>query len=100
LLIVGTIWYLSKKYLGPFLRERGEAIREDMRVSRETLQSATARLSVVEQKLQKMDEEIASLRSAALQEAAAERGRIDEMAKVDAAKIAYNAEMEISAAAK
>jgi F0F1-type ATP synthase membrane subunit b/b' len=71
-----------------------------MRVSRETLQSATTRLSVVEQKLQKMDEEIASLRTAAMQEAAAERTRIDEMAKADAAKIAHNAEIEINAAAK
>lgn len=100
LLIVAAFWYLSKKHLGPFLRGRGEAIREEMQLSREALKNATDRLGVVEQKLLKMDEEIGSLRNSALQEAAAERAHIEELGKADAAKISQNAEMEIAAAAK
>ncbi|MBI2816829.1 MAG: ATP synthase F0 subunit B [Acidobacteria bacterium] len=100
LLIVGAFWYLSKKYLGPFLRGRGEAIREDMQLSREALKTATERLSVVEQKLEKIDEEIGAMRNSALQEAAAERTRIEDMGKADAAKISQRAEQEIAAAAK
>lgn len=100
LLIVAAFWYLSKNQLGPFLRSRGEAIREDMRLSSQALQDASARLAAVEQKLERLDQEIASLRSSALQEAAAERARIEVLAKADAGKIAQAAEQEIAAASK
>ncbi len=100
LILVAAFWYLVKKLLVPFLQSRGEDIREDMRLSRQTLQDASARLTAVEEKLQRLDEEIASLRSSALEEAAAERVRIEEAAKADAVKIAQNAEQEIAAAAK
>ena len=100
LLIVGGFWYLGKKYLGPFLHARGQAIREDMERSSKAQQEAAQRLTGIEGKLKQLDAEIASLRSSALQEAASERARIEGMAQGDAYKIASVAEQEIAAAAK
>ncbi len=100
LIIVGGFWYLGKKYLGPFLLARAQAIREDMERSSNALQDAAQRLSGVEDKLKRLDEEIGSLRHSALQEADGERARIEESAKADARKIALAAEQEIAAAAK
>jgi len=100
LILVAGLWYLTAKVLVPFLQGRGEAIREDMRVSSQVLQQASVRLAAVEEKLKRLDEEIASLRSSALGEAAGERGRIEEAANADANKIAVAAEQEIMAAAK
>ena len=100
LLVAGGVWYLCKKFLGPFLHSRGQAIREDMERSSRALEEAARRLSGIEDKLKQLDVEIASLRSSALQEASAERARIEEMAQGDAHKIALAAEQEIVAAAK
>ena len=99
-IIVVGFWYTGKKYLGPYLQARAQAIREDMERSSNALHEATRRLSSVEDKLKQLGGEINSLRNSALQEAAAERARIAEMAKADAGKIALAAEQEIAAAAK
>jgi F-type H+-transporting ATPase subunit b len=99
-ILVGAFWYLLKKYLGPFLKSRGEAIREDMRLSSQALEDANKRLSAIEDKLQRLNEEIGSLRNSALEEAATERARIEERSKADAQKISQAAEQEIAAAAK
>jgi len=100
LIVVVGFWYLGKKYLEPFLQARAQAIREEMERSSNALHEAASRLSGVEDKLKRLGEEIDSLRSSALQESAAERARITEMAKAEANKIALAAEQEIAAAAK
>jgi F-type H+-transporting ATPase subunit b len=100
LIIVAAFWYLSKTTLGPFLRAREQAIREEMERSRRASEEASARLAVVEEKMKRLDEEIGALRSSAMQEAAAERARLEEMAKTDAQKIAQAAQQEIAAATK
>jgi F-type H+-transporting ATPase subunit b len=100
LLILGGIVYLVKKVLVPFLEERGKLIREDMDRSAKALADATQRLAVVEDKLESMDEEMASLRQAAFHESAAERERIEQAATADAGKILATAEQEIEAAVK
>jgi F-type H+-transporting ATPase subunit b len=100
LIIVAAFYYLSRKMLGPYLQSRGEAIREDMASSKRAIEAASARMAAVEQKLKALDSEIGSLKSSAMEEAAAERVRIEERAKADGQKIAAAAEQEIAAAAK
>ena len=100
LLVAGAIYYFASKKLGPFLKARGDAIREDMEKSARASKEASVRLASVEEKMKKLDQEIAALRGTAMQEAAAERVRIEEAAKVDAEKIVKVAEQEISTAVK
>lgn len=100
LILFGGIWYLVRKFLAPFLQERGRLIREDMERSAKVLVDADQRLSRVEEKLRSLDEEITSLRQAALQEAAAEQARIERATATDAGKILVAAEQEIEAAVK
>ncbi len=96
LIIVVVFWYFIKKNL----ETRAASIREDMERSRKELEEANRRLAAVEKELIHMDREIAALRNAALQEANAERARIEEAAKRDAEKIVHAAEQEIQATAK
>jgi len=100
LLLVGGLGYLVKKFLLPFLEERGKKIREDMDRSAKALADADQRLSVVEARMKSMDEAMASLRQAALHESAAERERIEQSAAADAGKVLAMAEQEIDAAVK
>ncbi len=100
ILIVVAVGYMGKKFIAPFLAERAQAIRKDMEDSARARQEAAVRLAGVEKKLKQLDEEIASLRNSALQEAAADQARIVEQAKTDAGKIAANAQQEIAAATK
>ena len=100
LLIGGAVWYLGKKYAAPLLSQRARAIREDMELSARAVAEASQRLTQIEEKLQRLGEEIQQLRQSALQEAAAEQARIEAMAGSEAGKIVQAAEQEISAAAK
>jgi F-type H+-transporting ATPase subunit b len=100
LLLAGAVVYLWKKSANPGLRSRGEGIVQDMQQSREAIEAASKRLSVVEQKLKSLDQEIASLKTSALQEAAAEQARIQESAVIESKKIVAAAEQDIAAAAK
>ncbi len=100
LLIVGGIWWMTRKLLVPFLEERGRLIRMDMERSAKVLSEADQRLAAVEAQLRQMDAEMAELRRAALQEAASERARIEEAAQAESRKVLSTAEMEIEAAVK
>ena len=100
LLLVGGLGYLVKKLLLPFLEERGSQIRADMDRSAKALADAEQRLAVVEEKMKSMNEEMASLRQAALHESAAERERIEQAAAADAGKVLATAGQEIESAVK
>ena len=100
LLIGGAIWYLGKKYAAPLLSQRVRAIREDMELSARAVAEASQRLTQIEEKLQRLGEEIQQLRQSALQEAAAEQARIEAMAGSEAGKIVQAAEQEIAVAVK
>ena len=100
LLIGGGVWYLGKKFGAPLLSQRARGIQEDMERSAHAMAEASRRLSHIEEKLQRLDDAIQELRRAALQEAAAEQARVEELAQAEAGKIAQAAEQEIAVAAK
>ena len=100
LVIIGALAYVSKKYIAPLLDQRSKAIREEMEHSAQALEEASRRLSGIEEKLRELDTEIAGLRRSALQEAEAEKARIEQQSEQEAGKIAQAAEQEIQAATK
>jgi F-type H+-transporting ATPase subunit b len=100
ILIVGGVWYLLKKIVGPLFAERTRAIQEHMMASERAMKEASKRLAGIEQKLQYLDEEIRDIRLTAQREAAAEQTRMEEVAQAEASKIAQAAEQEIETAAK
>ena len=99
-LIAAGIWYVGKKFGAPLLSQRAQAIREEMDRSARAVAEASERLSQIEGKLEHLDEELRQLRQAALQEAGAERARIEATAQSEADKVVQAAEQEIAAAAK
>ncbi|MBI4444224.1 MAG: ATP synthase F0 subunit B [Acidobacteria bacterium] len=100
LVVIGALAYLSKKYIAPLLDQRAKAIREEMEHSAQALEEASRRLTGIEEKLLELDTEIAGLRRSALQEAEAEKARIEQQSEQEAGKIALAAEQEIQAATK
>jgi len=100
LLILGGVWYLGKKVVVPMFAERTRAIQENMQASARAMAEASKRLADIEQKLRFLDEEIRDIRLTAQRDAAAEQTRMEELAQVEAGKIAQAAEQEIETAAK
>lgn len=100
LLVAGGVWYLGKKFAVPMFAERTRAIQENMQASARAMKEASERLAGIEKKLQYLDEEIRDLRLTAEREAAAEQGRMEELAQAEASKIAQAAEQEIETATK
>ena len=100
LMIGAGVWYLGKKFAVPLFSQRARGIQEEMERSAQAMKEATQRLGHIEEKLQRLDEEIRDLRRAAFQEAAAEQARMEELAQAEAGKIAQAAEQEIATAAK
>ena len=96
--MVGALVWLVRKYLVPFLNERGSAIREDLDRSSRAMAEANGRMSAIEGRMAKLNDEIAALRQAGAQEATAERARMEEAANADTAKILAAAEQEMAAA--
>ncbi|MGH9784743.1 MAG: hypothetical protein ACRD88_11200 [Terriglobia bacterium] len=100
LLIGAGVWYLGKKFAVPLFSERARGIQEEMERSSRAMAESAQRLANIEEKLQRLDDEIRDLRRGALAEAAAEQARMAELAQAEAGKIAQAAEQEIAAAAK
>ena len=100
LLIGAGVWYLGKKFAVPLFRERARGIQEEMERSSRAMAESAQRLTHIEEKLQRLDDDIQDLRRGALQEASAEQARMEELAQAEAGKIAQAAEQEIATAAK
>jgi F-type H+-transporting ATPase subunit b len=100
IVLAGALIYLIKKMLVPFLNERGRLIREDMQKSSEAIEQANTRLKAMEDRMGNLDRELAQLRDAGLNEARAERLRIEKEAEVEAGKILDTANMEMDSAVK
>ena len=100
ILIAVGVWYLLKKLAVPLLSQRATGIQEDMARSAQAMKEASQRLTHIEEKLQRLDDNIRELRQEALREAAAEQARMEQLAQVESGKIAQAAEQEIATAAK
>jgi F-type H+-transporting ATPase subunit b len=97
LLAVGVAW-LILKIVPKSLRDRSASIQKSLEDARNVTEVARVRLSGVEERLSKLDSEIAAMRDHAEQEAGHAEQRIKAAVEDEASKILAAAEQEIAAA--
>ena len=97
LLAVAVLYGLAK-FLPKFIRNRNTAIQKHLVDARTATEEARARLSTVENRLSKLDGEIAAMRTTADQDAAKEEQRLKAALEDETKKILASAEQEIAAA--
>ena len=93
-------YVLMKSKVPQAFRERTLAIQKGIRDAQEASADATRRLTDIETRLAKMDQEVSAIRAAAERDAAAEEARIRQSAEEDKQKIVQAAESEIDAFAR
>lgn len=98
--IVALVIWAGRKYLPSMFRNRTEGIQRAMQEAQKASAEARQKLTEIESRLMKLDQEIGRMREAAEKEGAAEVARIKAAAEEDARKIIASAEQEISAAGK
>ncbi len=90
-------WFLAKTLPKTF-RDRNTAIQKSLVDARTATEEASARLSTVEERLSKLDEQIAALRAQAEKDSVLDEQRIKASVEDDKQKILASAEQEIGAA--
>jgi F-type H+-transporting ATPase subunit b len=90
-------WGLARTLPKTF-RDRSTAIQKDLVDARTATEEAGARLSLVDERLGKLDEQIAAMRSQAEKASAVDEQRIRASVEEDKQKILASAEQEIAAA--
>jgi F-type H+-transporting ATPase subunit b len=99
-IVVGVIlWFVKSKLVGS-LRERTSLIRKSMDEAKKASDTAMSRLKDIENRLARLDGEVAELKGHAEKDFKAEEQRIQAAAADDARRVVEFAETEISAAAK
>jgi F-type H+-transporting ATPase subunit b len=93
------LWFMKSSLPGYF-RSRNEAIARGIDEARAASADAQRRLTDIEQRLAKMDGEVAQIRASAESESAAEEARIRAAAETDVKRILEQAEQEIDAAGR
>ena len=99
-IVVGLIGWLWNKNVPDVFRNRTALIQKSIEEARRASEDANRRLSEIEARLGRLDEEISSMRALSEKEAAAEEERIKAAAAEDAHRIAESARQEIEAAVK
>ncbi len=99
-IVAGVLGFVIRKRMLPALRKRAEGIRRAIAEGGEAKAEAEEQLRTVEEKLSRLDEEVAAMRAAARREYEAEAGRIRALAREEAVKIERAAEAEIAAAGR
>ncbi|CAN5617927.1 hypothetical protein BH10ACI4_BH10ACI4_02380 [soil metagenome] len=90
-------WFLIKTLPGVF-RNRNTSIQKDLVDARTATEEASTRLNSVEERLSKLDSQIAAMRTQAENDAASEEQRIKASVEDETKKIMASAEQEIAAA--
>ncbi|MCU1321752.1 MAG: H+transporting two-sector ATPase subunit [Acidobacteriaceae bacterium] len=90
-------WFLIKTLPGVF-RDRNTTIQKDLVDARTATEEASVRLNSVEERLSKLDGQIAAMRTQAENDAASEEQRIKASVEDETKKIMASAEQEIAAA--
>jgi len=100
LIIVGVIFWFSRKSLPALFRNRTAMIQKAIEEARQASAEANRRLAEIESRLSKLDVEIGEMRAAAEKETAAEEERIKAAAEQDAHKIVESVGQEVAAAVR
>jgi len=97
-LVFGGAGYLIAKKAPAVFRARAEAVSASISEAAAAKAAAEEQLREAEEKLQRLDQEVAELHAAARQESAAEAERIRALARDEADKIQRAARLEMEAA--
>ncbi len=87
ILLAGGLAFVLRRPLSEFLKQRSDAIRNNLEEGRKALQASQAQLSAVEEKLRRLEEEIRAFKESAGREMAAERDRIRRETQEEAKRI-------------
>ena len=87
------------RILPKVLRKRDQTMKQNLELARKTTAEAGARLSAVEARLARLDEEISNIRSQVEEDARKDEARIKASIEEESTKIVATAEQEIAAAA-
>jgi len=98
LLLAAGIGWLVVKAVPKVLKDRSSAIQKELVEARSATEEANARMSRVEQRLAKLDDEIAALRAQSEQDSVQDERRVMAAVEDEKKKIVAAAEQEISAA--
>ena len=99
-ILVGGLGYLLRKPLADFFAERTATIRKELEEGRKALETSNSRLKSVEEKIDGLEQHIATLKETAEKEEEAERVRLKEAARREAERIAEAARNEIGSATR
>lgn len=98
-IIALALFFLGKSGLAQMFRDRTAAIQRGIEEARKASEESTAKLSEIEARLSRLDEEIAQMRSEAEANGRAEEQRLTAATEEEKRKIVESAEQEITAAA-
>lgn len=99
-IVAGVIVWASKKNLPAAFRNRTAAIQKSIEEARAASEEARRRITEIESRLGRLDDEISAMRTTSEKEAAAEEERIKAATDEEMRRIVESAEQEIEAAAK
>lgn len=99
-IIAFFIYWFSRSSIPAMFRNRTVSIQKGLEEARQASQEANSRLSAIEERLSKLDAEVAEVKAASEEDFRGEEQRIRQAAEEDARRIVQAAEQEIAAATK
>ena len=99
-ILIAFFWVLLKGKIPQMFRERTATIQKGIKEAQAASAEASRRLKAVEERLAKLDTEVAEIRASAESQAAAEEERIRQAAEEDKHKVVQAVETEIGAIAR
>lgn len=102
-LFIAAALYLHRRFGRPVreaLRARSEGIKRELIRAREERDQAMAKLAEVEERFERLDAEVATVRERATTEGEAERARIKSATELEISKMEEQAKREIESAGK
>lgn len=99
-LLVGALVFVLRKPLGEFFTQRSNSIRRSLEEGRKALEASQAQLNAIDEKLRRLEVEIAAFKASLAQEIAAERERLRTETEEETQRILESARVQIERAAK
>jgi F-type H+-transporting ATPase subunit b len=100
IILAGGLFYLSKKYGGPFFASRSEGIRRDIVNAEKTKAESDAKIAEVNAKLANLGADIAAMKAENQRDQAQETARLQARHQSELARIHSQAQQEIQSATK
>lgn len=99
-ILVGGLFYLLRKPLASYFSSRRVNILKRLEEGRKALEESAARLQSIEQKLERLNDEMTALRAAGKREIEAEAERMRRQAAIEAERISESARAQVEAATR